>query len=385
MVKLDDRLIATLYSAVDNDSRWVDLLDGMRAEFEVESAVVQVLDNSAPDLRMVWESRDRISQSRVALHDSWANTLANPRFRRPRQRITDVQISSDQRLSDYTAQDRSVLREGLARCRLGLAFWISVRLDPARHFTMIFHRAPEDGRDIGPQDLARLEGLAPHLQQALRLWVRLDQAEARVRLIEDAADGPLAAMIACDRRMRVQWMNADARRILHAGGQGMGPLLLRGGGLACRKSGDQDRLQRLVHGEGSVLVIGTDGRQALHVRASFPALAGQGGQQQGGRQQGGLSSDHVLLMLSRPDAEVCFDAGDIAQLFGLTATEALLAASLAGGASVSEFAETRGIAEGTARLHLKRILAKTGTSRQSELVRRICLSVGGRGEQRITL
>jgi hypothetical protein len=85
----------------------------MRAEFEVESAVVQVLENSAPDLRMVWESRDRVSQSRVALHDSWANTLANPRFRRPRQRITDVQISSDQRLSDYTAQDRSVLREGL--------------------------------------------------------------------------------------------------------------------------------------------------------------------------------------------------------------------------------------------------------------------------------
>jgi len=37
----------------------------------------------------------------------------------------------------------------------------------------------------------------------------------------------------------------------------------------------------------------------------------------------------------------------------------------------------RGITEGTARLHLKRVLAKTGAGRQSELVRRIAGSVAG--------
>jgi DNA-binding CsgD family transcriptional regulator len=176
-------------------------------------------------------------------------------------------------------------------------------------------------------------------------------------------------MVACDRRMQVHWSNADARLLL-TGGQ---VLRLRDGRLVAAARDDHDRLVALVDGRSDrdVAALGGNGRPELHVRARAPQAATQ--QPLPGPHA--LSRDLVLLVMTRPDCSVRYDAGDIALLFGLTMTEAALAASLATGDSVSQFAAARGIAEGTARLHLKRVLAKTGAARQSELVRRICRSV----------
>jgi DNA-binding CsgD family transcriptional regulator len=358
---LDDTVIAALYGAVDVEARWVDFMDLMRRHLRVECAAAQLLAVSHDDLLPVWGTRDRLSESRAALHDSWANSLANPRFRRPVGPSRELEIDSDQRTPDYSAEDRRVLRDGLARCGLGPAFWISQQIDRDHHFTMIFHRAADDGRDMDAGERHMLEALAPHFRQAVRLWMRLAAAEARADLVEQAAEGRMTAMVACDRHMRVHWLNADARRLLNPGTG----LRLRDGHLACARR-DHDRLLALVGGRSdrAVMAIGDDRGPVFHVRAR-PSVPGPIA----------LARDLVLLVITRPDCPVRYDPGDIALLFGLTATEAMLAASLAAGASVSEFAAARGVAEGTARLHLKRVLAKTGTGRQSELVRRICLSV----------
>jgi len=58
-----------------------------------------------------------------------------------------------------------------------------------------------------------------------------------------------------------------------------------------------------------------------------------------------------------------------AKLLGLTLAEARLVAALAQGETVELHATQRGIALGTARNQLKMALAKTGTSRQADLVR----------------
>ena len=367
MARLDDQLITMLYGAVDNDARWVDLMDMLRQRFGVESVAAQYLVASHNDLMPLWCSRDSVSQSHAALHDSWANSLANPRFRRPAGPPRDMEIDSDQRCDDYSVQDRCELHDGLARCGLGPAFWLSQQIDADRHFTLIFHRAAHDGRDMDAADQDLLQAMAPHFRAVVRLWERLAAAEARTRLFEQADDGMLTAMVACDRHLRVHWMNADARRVLGAGDV----LALHRGGLACAMRADQERLVALVGGRSdrAVVALGGDGRPLLHLRAQAPAQASG---------QFALWRDMVLLVLTRPGQAVRYDPADIALLFGLTMTEAALAASLAAGTSVSEFAEARGVAEGTARLHLKRVLAKTGAARQSELVRRICLSVAGR-------
>jgi DNA-binding CsgD family transcriptional regulator len=65
----------------------------------------------------------------------------------------------------------------------------------------------------------------------------------------------------------------------------------------------------------------------------------------------------------------------ISQLFGLSASEARLAALLADGKTLVEAAGIMSISLGSARTYSKRIFAKTGASRQAELVRLILKSV----------
>jgi DNA-binding CsgD family transcriptional regulator len=57
--------------------------------------------------------------------------------------------------------------------------------------------------------------------------------------------------------------------------------------------------------------------------------------------------------------------------FGLTPAEARLAASLAEGASLEDFASTRGVSLNAARFLLKGVFAKTETNRQPHLVAKL--------------
>ena len=59
--------------------------------------------------------------------------------------------------------------------------------------------------------------------------------------------------------------------------------------------------------------------------------------------------------------------------YGCTAREAALALTLAQGRTLAEAAGTLGISIHTARTHLKRVFRKTGTKRQTELLRLVLL------------
>ena len=63
-------------------------------------------------------------------------------------------------------------------------------------------------------------------------------------------------------------------------------------------------------------------------------------------------------------------------LYALTPTESRLADLLLGGLEVRDIAHRLTITLGTARFHLKRVLVKTGTRRQTELMR-LMLSLPG--------
>jgi DNA-binding CsgD family transcriptional regulator len=76
----------------------------------------------------------------------------------------------------------------------------------------------------------------------------------------------------------------------------------------------------------------------------------------------------ALLTITDLEAERRPDPTLLAQVFGLTAAEARLAAFLAAGASLEEAANALGIAVGTARSQIKAVFAKTGTGRQGALV-----------------
>ena len=92
----------------------------------------------------------------------------------------------------------------------------------------------------------------------------------------------------------------------------------------------------------------------------------------------GGSGPVALLVIVDPELSRPIDAEALRQGYGLTRKEAALAMALAGGETVARAAERLGIRYETARTHLRRILSKTQTSRQVELVALLeCLARGG--------
>lgn len=78
--------------------------------------------------------------------------------------------------------------------------------------------------------------------------------------------------------------------------------------------------------------------------------------------------------MSDPERRVDVLPERLARILGLTPAEASLAAAVAMERTLKEHAEERRITINTARWTLKRVLAKTGCRRQSELVRLILAS-----------
>jgi DNA-binding CsgD family transcriptional regulator len=93
----------------------------------------------------------------------------------------------------------------------------------------------------------------------------------------------------------------------------------------------------------------------------------------------------AVILVSDPDVAPAPDPETLRRLFGLTPALGRLAAAVAAGATVSEYASAHGVTRGTARNQLKELMARTQTRRQADLVRVLLtgvsiLRVGNPGE-----
>jgi DNA-binding CsgD family transcriptional regulator len=84
----------------------------------------------------------------------------------------------------------------------------------------------------------------------------------------------------------------------------------------------------------------------------------------------------VIVCVTDTEAEVRLPAQRLRDLFGLTFAEARTALAIFEGATLKEAAENLGVSRFTVQNHLARVFEKTGTNRQSALVRLMMRVVG---------
>lgn len=143
------------------------------------------------------------------------------------------------------------------------------------------------------------------------------------------------------------------------------------GRLACPDARRTSRLRRLVRVLADRCDLASVGSLALpRDDGGEPALASffvvPDPRPTDGRRS---SAPVVLARVVEPATRPAARPSDLRALFGLTPAEARLACTILDAGSLREVAERLGIAVTTARTHLTRVFAKTGTSRQSQLVR----------------
>jgi DNA-binding CsgD family transcriptional regulator/PAS domain-containing protein len=218
---------------------------------------------------------------------------------------------------------------------------------------------------FGEREVTLLSELTPHLQSALRVHGRLSDLEKRLDGFTDALNQLAQGVLLVDANGRVTFMNRYAEEIVRAG-EGLRSV---NGIVDAAHPNDSERLHRSIAD-----VAGNPGSrfagQVMTIRRSAvgrelsltlaPVTSSGGG-------SGGRTA--AIIFVTDPDRIPDRKARELEHLLELTPAEARLAKALAEGNTISRFAENAGVSMNTARSHLKRIFAKTGVSRQSDLVR----------------
>ncbi|MEZ5571659.1 MAG: helix-turn-helix transcriptional regulator [Halioglobus sp.] len=237
-------------------------------------------------------------------------------------------------------------------------------------------RRSEAGFKLRERQLLGL--LTPHLRQAIGIYAKLNRMTSERDLYAGAVNQLSVASIILDEQGRLLTTNAVGRALLD---QGEG-LSLREGRLHIEGRDINKELQQALttiikaqlRGETSVVralrVPRGGGRSDLGL-VIRPVPSSQWSE--------GQSSPSAAVFISDPDLQESTSRQILGELFDLTPAEANLATLLARGLSLAQVSSAQNISQHTARAQLKSIFAKTGVSRQAELVRLVLKSVASLG------
>lgn len=226
---------------------------------------------------------------------------------------------------------------------------------------IVAFQRPQNGEPFGAAETRLLGQLYPHIKRAFT-------AEARL-----AAAGPmLSCMVAGLDTMRqgVAVIGPDGH-MRHAN-VALVAMAAQRDGLAIGHGGVvlADPRARAALAQNLTATLGTAGMAAQSVVATRPSGATPWLLQVLPLTAGGhfAGTTGALLRVTDVARRGVSNSAALRQMFGLTASEAALAAALAGGDTIAGHARQRGVALETMRSHLANVRRKTGCRRQADLV-----------------
>lgn len=220
--------------------------------------------------------------------------------------------------------------------------------------------------------------IAPHLRQALAIYARLHQTQSERNIYAGAVDQLSVATFIFDEQGQLIANNAMATA-----------LLKRRDGLTLRDSrlhlASRESDRALQHALAGIIAAQLAGETAVVKALRVPRQPGQSDMGLVVRPvplsdwgEGG-SGPCAAVFISDPDEGESASQKTLAELYDLTPAEANVAILLTRGLSLAEVASAQNISPNTARAQLKAVFAKTGVSRQAELVRMLIKSVAALG------
>jgi DNA-binding CsgD family transcriptional regulator len=248
----------------------------------------------------------------------------------------------------------------------GIVDALSVNLEKGlTHTSMINIRT-----EVVPDDKMRerMAAIVPHLQRAVAIGRLFDQRKATEEALTQTLDHVEAAVFMVGSDGAVVFANEPAKTMLADG-----KLVQQRGKALHATAADANRLLHDVFasaekGDASVGLRGvavplTDGSQEQWFAHVLPLTSGH-------RKQAGLAHAAVAAVFIRktaPDAPPPLES--IAKLYKLTASEVRVLDAVLKVTGIKAMAEMLGISQATVRTHLHNVFRKTGTARQSELVK----------------
>ncbi len=225
----------------------------------------------------------------------------------------------------------------------------------------------DDEQAFGNRETALLERFGPHVRCALEVTRRMNEMQS---LVVDLLERFPGAVLVLDQRGRLEHANVAGHRLLATDG----PLERQHDGTVHARN----PIQQLVFQACLARAQGSDtsdsGRLAVarlqppqHDRpltlTAVPRRLCPPGCATG-----------IMLLVRDPADRLAASAESVARELGLTRAQASIALALANGETLEQIALSRHSTLDTVRTHLKGALARTGTHRQTQLIRLVMLS-----------
>ncbi len=228
--------------------------------------------------------------------------------------------------------------------------------------------------DLSAREMDRFARILPFLIRALRVSQRLELLSDRLCAHQDALRTVAHAIMLLDRCGRLAFANPPAEKLLRAAK----PLALRDGRLvACDAETNavlQAAMARAMHEGGDEL----GGVQELTVprlrrRPLMVSVVPISRRMMDRGEAGGQPA--IMIMVVDSEVRPWSRLDGVVRAYGLTSAEGRVLEAIVDRAGLGEAADRLGIGRATVKTHLNRILAKTGTTRQSELIRLVAGSL----------
>lgn len=282
----------------------------------------------------------------------------------------ETRIHYDYMLIDERGMDRNEFYDWQRETTDDLRYFLGCRIHADRDHTAFaaFHWPRRRGH-VQASHIRLFKQIVPHFERALQLGIRLDAAQQREASTRTVIDQLQHAVVLLDDDARVVFVNRAAEAILFMA-DGLG---LTARGLVAQGAEDQAALQRLIasaamlSGAGGVLAVSrvSGGRPYAVLVSSLPREPSLFA----------IRAPAVAVFITDPEQRQELPETMLVRLYGLTPAEAAVAARIAAGVPIKRVAGELEIATNTARLHLQRVMNKTGAHRQGELVRLLLAAI----------
>jgi DNA-binding CsgD family transcriptional regulator len=219
---------------------------------------------------------------------------------------------------------------------------------------------------FGDREIQIMRLLLPHVRRAVTISNVLDvQAIEKARMAE-TLDALKLGVVLANEDSRILHANRAAEAMMRDGGA------IRDRGGVLRAEGGAASLEvrsAIKHAASNESGIGKTGLAVRLTKEDETPVVAHVLPLAGGEVRTRLDPAAVAAVFINPIVDDAASAQAVAATYGLTPAEKRVLTRMLTGSTVAEAAADLGVAPTTARTHLDSIFAKTGVSRQSELIR----------------
>lgn len=369
MIHYDERsvlkLVDLIYQAAGDPAQWTVFLEELMHLRKGLCATMHVQDLRTQEGSLALNAR--FDPEYVRLYDEYYSKV-NPWIVKNADVLKQGMVVTGEGLYDENLLTATEFYSDCLRPQNIFYMFGAMILMEGTHGSMMSVLRPKSAGPFGKDEIILLETLMPHLQRAMELHFRFSRLNLEQKAVDETMDLLPFGVILLDQEGQVLVVNHAAATV-SAREDG---LSLRVQGLCAAKADENVALQCLIAGAletGLGKGMHPGGRMLISrpsLARSYSVLVTPVGS---GYFAFCNKRAAVAILIGDPDQKTQTVEEAMERAYRLSPAERKLLALLLHGKNVEHAAAELGITTNTARTHMKRIFAKTGTHRRSELMR----------------